>query len=354
MSEYARFFAFVVFIIVLLTIFYNLKLEPNSRKPALFCPEQTVASTKTSSKETNKVQTSHHSKLVEDEDIVLNYDRKGYFSNKDKRTESIPFVTGDSFRFFAHYVFDDIENTIPRDYNLKPKAIIFVKTDFLEQFFDGFFENLKSKIILISHNSDLGVTDIYLKYLNDDRMIVWFAQNTLINHTKLIPIPIGFLNAHFSQKHNEKLLEIKNNGLKSWNDRNTLLYVNFDKNTNQYARANLFDEFQNIKGVRIMKERVTFSEYIRHINDSKFVLCPKGNGLDTKRLYETVLLGAIPVVESSFNNPIYENSTVLVLPKLNDLTQDMLINPQNYIKNMNFSKHIVYMNYWLKKLYSHI
>jgi hypothetical protein len=38
---------------------------------------------------------------------------------------------------------------------------------------------------------------------------------------------------------------------------------------------------------------------------------------------------------------------------LKDLSDDMLENPERYIKNMNFPKDIIYMETWLKKMYSY-
>jgi hypothetical protein len=36
------------------------------------------------------------------------------------------------------------------------------------------------------------------------------------------------------------------------------------------------------------------------IAQSKFVLCPSGLGFDTYRLWETIILGSIPIVEVYF------------------------------------------------------
>jgi hypothetical protein len=58
---------------------------------------------------------------------------------------------------------------------------------------------------------------------------------------------------------------------------------------------------------------------------ARFVLCPSGLGFDTYRLWETLLLGSIPVVES---NPgfdrTYSNLPVLVVRNYSDLTPQLL------------------------------
>jgi len=42
--------------------------------------------------------------------------------------------------------------------------------------------------------------------------------------------------------------------------------------------------------------------YLRAIREHDFVLCPRGNGVDTHRLYETLYLGAIPIVKANHLN----------------------------------------------------
>ena len=38
-------------------------------------------------------------------------------------------------------------------------------------------------------------------------------------------------------------------------------------------------------------------DHYRDIAESEFVLCPSGLGFDTYRLWETLILGSIPIVE---------------------------------------------------------
>lgn len=40
-------------------------------------------------------------------------------------------------------------------------------------------------------------------------------------------------------------------------------------------------------------------EYLKQINSHKFVLCPRGNGLDTHRFWETLYCGSVPIISKS-------------------------------------------------------
>ena len=64
----------------------------------------------------------------------------------------------------------------------------------------------------------------------------------------------------------------------------------------------------------------------RSIRTSKFVLCPSGLSMDSYRLWEAIMLGSIPVVES--NPPgldrAYSNLPVLVVRNFSDVTPEFL------------------------------
>lgn len=61
------------------------------------------------------------------------------------------------------------------------------------------------------------------------------------------------------------------------------------------------------------------------IASSQFVLCPSGFGYDTYRLWEVLLLGSIPIVESNEGfDRTYSRLPVLVVHKFDDLTPEFL------------------------------
>ena len=76
----------------------------------------------------------------------------------------------------------------------------------------------------------------------------------------------------------------------------------------------------------------------------------RGNGLDTHRLYETLLMGAIPVVENSTLYPIYKEATILVVENFRRLTAEILNQPEIYINDMSFSRKILYFDTWWQRV----
>jgi hypothetical protein len=65
--------------------------------------------------------------------------------------------------------------------------------------------------------------------------------------------------------------------------------------------------------------------HIFEIAVSKFVLCPSGLGMDTYRLWETLLLGSIPIVESNKGfDRSYSLLPVMVVSNYSLLTPELL------------------------------
>lgn len=65
--------------------------------------------------------------------------------------------------------------------------------------------------------------------------------------------------------------------------------------------------------------------FYQAVIESKFLLCPSGQGFDTSRIWESLLLGTIPIVES---NPgldrTYSDLPVLIVSNFSQVTPQLL------------------------------
>ena len=77
------------------------------------------------------------------------------------------------------------------------------------------------------------------------------------------------------------------------------LYSNFSVRTNPRERQNVLEIVQSLPGVKKGKFQLSkggrFRD-LRNLASSKLVVCPRGHGLDTHRFWESLLVGAIPIV----------------------------------------------------------
>lgn len=144
-----------------------------------------------------------------------------------------------------------------------------------------------------------------------------------------------------------RLLTINNSG---WGDRsaiNEIVSRNFNYTVrNSYNKKKRTEE-KYIDG----NGGTTLKDYIFEIASSKFVLCPSGLGFDTYRLWETLLLGAVPIVESNAGfDRTYSNLPVLIVRDFADISPKMLedIYPC-FIRNAaNFLFEHLREDYWLE------
>ena len=68
----------------------------------------------------------------------------------------------------------------------------------------------------------------------------------------------------------------------------------------------------------------TEMDWYRHIVEHRLVLCPRGNGLDTHRTWQTLYLGRIPVITRSAMDAVFEGLPVILLDDWKDMTLDTL------------------------------
>uniref|UniRef100_A0A914Y5N1 Uncharacterized protein n=1 Tax=Panagrolaimus superbus TaxID=310955 RepID=A0A914Y5N1_9BILA len=89
------------------------------------------------------------------------------------------FLQRHIFRSISDFVFAYRFNDLKSE-NVKCGDIIFVKTDYIEEFLVDYHPKIKHPYILLTHESAYSIGYPWqLKILNDSKIIKWFAQNTL-------------------------------------------------------------------------------------------------------------------------------------------------------------------------------
>ncbi|CAF3583619.1 unnamed protein product [Didymodactylos carnosus] len=249
------------------------------------------------------------------------------------RNASYPLISGDTFRAFADHVFDETAsiNTWPdKIRNMADGDILFLKTDMLSSFFP-LFNTINCSFILISHNSDNSAPGTYKTYLNDARLLAWFTQNPDTYHPKLYTLPIGLANMRWPHGNLNELMFAFHNHRRPFGNREILVYVNFDVNTNTRERTDALDQVKTIQNVRIIKQKIPFSTYLNDIGNTKFVLSPRGNGLDCHRTWEALLMGAVPIVHTGELDSLFVDTPVIIVKAWSDVTE-------NYLLSLNFTQ----------------
>lgn len=254
-------------------------------------------------------------------------------------------------------IVSDITYIDENDYkNIKPNSKVYVITSAL----NDFINKIKFKdIILITGcsiiSAPIEICKLHnINYYNLKQKIkLWYTQN---NDFNILSIPLGldFHTNPYPLKQENKLKNIMNK-LPSILNRPLKCYANFhfrkfkrhdrDRHIAEYTLRNKsFIDFENYP---INREQC----WQKHANYS-FVICPFGNGIDTHRLWETLILGSIPIIRNSTLNKLLIDLPVVIINKWEDLNIHLLrikkIEIINNYKNYNFKK--LTMNYWKSKL----
>lgn len=140
-------------------------------------------------------------------------------------------------------------------------------------------------------------------------MGLWFGQNLVASHAKLIHIPIGLNNYRWPmgdvQVLTDSALEAP-----TWELRTTRLYLNVDVGTNA-GRADVLAQLAQIPGAHRVSKRVDWQVYLTQLANSRYVAAPPGNGIDTHRAWEVCvnvnspMTGRCPGTEHAPAKPVF-------------------------------------------------
>lgn len=184
---------------------------------------------------------------------------------------------------------------------------VFLNGDYIRRFTSRILFTHVKKFNLIVHNMDTAFGEGQLGALLPHAIHI-YSINTAIRHPKLTTIPIGFADRHLSFLNSRPIVSMP---------RDYEVYSNFKVYNNPIKRQQCLDAIANDARV-VHKQNIPFEEYYSDLCRSKFVLCPEGTGVDTHRLYESILCGATPVVLRNGLSHLYEKLPVCIVDSWTD------------------------------------
>jgi hypothetical protein len=205
--------------------------------------------------------------------------------------------------------------------------ICYIKTDY---FYTGPFNwrgkphpEVVSNVCVIGH-SDYPVVDQISKIFD-----VVFCINKNTENKNTYGIPLGVCNnTNESHLHpifgnNSDILEF------SWKkiEKTNLSYSKFSINNFIQERklvSDLFSEKDWVFNGNIEQSQNGRRRYFDEIKSSKFVFCPRGNGIDTHRIWETLYMGSIPIVIYENAHHLFTDLPILFINDWSEITEQFL------------------------------
>jgi len=247
--------------------------------------------------------------------------------------------------FITNYIILDLNKNISNEElkKINNSKSIFIYSHLLPYFFEHIYDKLDNSFILLSHNSDDSVDIKYLKYLNQNKILKWYAQNINISHPKLVALPIGIANSQWKHGDLNTLEHTINKNIA----KTKLLYLNFKINTNRNVRKSVYELFKNKKFITV-NNNLSYKKYLEELASHKFCIVPPGNGLDCHRTWECLYLGVIPIVFDCIMNQQFSHLPILIVDNWNEVTEDYLNSKYSQIWCKEYPMDYLNLEYWKK------
>jgi hypothetical protein len=231
----------------------------------------------------------------------------------------------------------------------KKNQICYVKTDF---FYTGQFiwrgelhpTELKD-VCVIGHSDYPVVKQISEKF----RKIFCINRNS--NSENTFGIPLGLTNdcndspIHRIYGNKKVVIEVMNEKISKTN----LAYINFNISNYPIERQPVWDKFSTKDWVILGSIENTIEgrkKFLREIKSSKFVFCPRGNGIDTHRLWETLYMGSFPIVRYEDAHHLFTDLPILFINDWDEISEDYLNSKYDEFINKDWNFDKLKLNFW--------
>ncbi len=204
----------------------------------------------------------------------------------------------------------------------------FVYTHELELFVEHLWPGIEGVgHVLITHNSDGEVDAAAVAWLEeaDSRLVRWYAQNLMVEHPRVVPLPIGIANEMWPHGRARTLLRAV--ARSSGSPKNELVFLHFNVATYPERKEiwkALRSAFAGLPAEPILglRHKAFLAELTRH----RFCVCPRGNGIDTHRVWECLYLGVVPILARSVHTEYWARSglPVLLIDDWAEVTPELL------------------------------
>jgi len=266
---------------------------------------------------------------------------------RSNREWKAPYLSADAFRTHADFAYDDL------DFSLDPASLwagatVFVKGDapYIDDFFQKIHPRISVPYILIVHSMDEDGPGRFRGYLDDEKIIAWFTQNfDGTDHPKLHPLPIGIATYNWHAGNVEAIGRVEALHLPKQN----LCHMSFRAWTYPRERDlawRLFSEAPFCYAT----EYKPFEEYLVDCASSKFAISPRGNGLDTHRIWECLYLRTIPVVKTSSLDSLYDGLPILIIDSWEEITEEFLERKYKEMQGKPYSMEKMARDYWINQI----
>lgn len=195
--------------------------------------------------------------------------------------------------------------------------VVFVKTDILSWFLQN--RTIRQPITLVTGVSDVSPTQIECDAIvSNPHIRKWIGCNIPFRHPKIVKLPIGVGEPERINGNHDTLVRLHADRI-PWDEKIDALCIPHHSQTH-HART-----------LTPTLPKLDFEDYMKAIGNHKFVVCQRGNGADTHRVCEVLLMGSVPVLERSGLDDMYEQWPVLLVDSFDHVdTREFVFDESKY------------------------
>jgi len=217
-------------------------------------------------------------------------------------------------------------------------SIVYAKRDHTVPLFQQ-LKKRRNRVVLVTSESDDGVEP---SEVIPAQIAAWFSSNT--THPGVHPLPLGLGNSYCRVTAKADLIA----DFSGW-EKKSLLYVNFRPETNPLIRVPVWESFGSSAWAGYCTRHagnVSQEEYVASMAAHRFVLCPRGNGIDTHRMWEALYLGVIPILEKNPALEYFSDLPILLLDRLEGLERGFLESKYQVMVSRAWNWEKLFMPWW--------
>ena len=163
--------------------------------------------------------------------------------------------------------------------------------------------------------------------------IVTYAAS--MSHHNIICIPLGVYSQFRQVPIKEKTI---------------LCYVNMGMHCDRWY-GNPRKDFKAAPFM-VQRSNLSMDSFYEDIAKSKFMICPRGCGIDTHRMWDCIMLGCIPIVKRYHGHKGFDDLPILFVDNY-DVTEELLNETYEAYSKKTFCYEKCTMEYWIDKVTRH-
>ena len=194
---------------------------------------------------------------------------------------------------------------------------------------------------------DYRIIDIIEKY---NIKIVCYSAS--VHHTNIVCIPLGVswqteINETITTPVDKDIWCYANFGIPTI----TRWFGNPRLETYDIIKNKSFVTIENTQlDTHIRKTQNNYTNYFEKLKRSRFSICPRGCGIDSYRVYDSIICNCIPIMLKNEENYLYyKKLPILFIDNYDDLDQGTLIEALNNI-DIQGNKDKLLFEYWQKQI----